>query len=276
MVFYSKLKHIVCAAVLVTSVAVAQEAPTVSLTVDEAVAYADANSRTLKSSALDLEIKKRAADLSWNQFLPSVNMSATVNRSNKVSSFSLPGMPDVEPTEADHWTAVGSVSIGWNFSFALVDGLRIIKKNYDVHYNKAVAHHLRGEYREAGLEYCEAIQLEPMKFEAHYNLAVLLRQLNRHRDSINELHKAAILILEEPDSSPLESTYIFNLLNDATRKFISSDEYYTEKLTDEPLGNISYTYVNGRIVPDEEFDKAILKNFKTCAGFEYFNEEEPE
>ena len=154
--------------------------------------------------------------------------------------------------------------------------LKFIKKNYDVHYNKAVAHHLRGEYREAGLEYCEAIQLEPMKFEAHYNLAVLLRQLNRHRDSINELHKAAILILEEPDSSPLESTYIFNLLNDATRKFISSDEYYTEKLTDEPLGNISYTYVNGRIVPDEEFDKAILKNFKTCAGFEYFNEEEPE
>ena len=151
--------------------------------------------------------------------------------------------------------------------------LKFIKKNYDVHYNKAVAHHLRGEFREAGLEYCEAIQLEPMKFEAHYNLAVLLRQLNRHRDSINELHKAAMLILEEPDSSPLESTYIFNLLNDATRKFITSDEYYAQKLTDEPLGNIGYTYVNGRIVPDEELDKAILKNFKTCAGFEFFNEE---
>ena len=41
-------------------------------------------------------------------------------------------------------------------------------------------------------------------------------------------------------------------------------------------GNIGYTYVNGKIVPDEEFDKAILKNFKTCAGFEYFNEEEEE
>ena len=73
-----------------------------------------------------------------------------------------------------------------------------------------------------------------------------------------------------------DSTYIFNLLNDATRKFITSDEYYTQKLSDEPLGNIGYTYVNGKIVPDEEFDKAILKNFKTCAGFEYFNEEEEE
>ena len=150
--------------------------------------------------------------------------------------------------------------------------LKFLKKNYDVRYNKAVAHHLRGEYREAGLEYCKAINIEPMKFEAHYNLAVLLRQLNRHRDSINELHKAAILILEEPDSSTLESTYIFNLLNDATRKFITSDEYYTQKLTDEPLGNISYTYVNGRIVADEEFDKAILKNFQTCSGLDYFKE----
>ena len=125
--------------------------------------------------------------------------------------------------------------------------LKFLKKNYDVRYNKAVAHHLRGEYREAGLEYCKAINIEPMKFEAHYNLAVLLRQLNRHRDSINELHKAAILILEEPD-------------------------YYTQKLTDEPLGNISYTYVNGRIVADEEFDKAILKNFQTCSGLDYFKE----
>ena len=155
---------------------------------------------------------------------------------------------------------------------AYTNALKFIKNSYDVRYNKAVAHHLRGEYRDAGLEYCRAIQLEPMKFEAHYNLAVLLRQLNRKKDSINELHKAAILILEEPSSTTLESTYIFNLLNDATRKFITSDEYYTEKMTDEPLGNIGYTYVNGRIVADEELDKAILKNFKTCSGLDYFKE----
>ena len=155
---------------------------------------------------------------------------------------------------------------------AYTNSLRFLKKNYDVYYNRAVAHHLRGEYREAGLDYCKAIKLEPMKFDAHYNLAVLLRQLNRHRDSINELQKAAILILEEPQSTTLEATYIFNLLNDATRKFITSDEYYTQKLTDEPLGSMSYTYVNGKIVPDEEFDKAIIKNFQSCAGFDFFKE----
>ncbi len=152
--------------------------------------------------------------------------------------------------------------------------LKILKKNYDVYYNKAVAHHLRGEYRDAGLEYCKAIDLEPMRFEAHYNLAVLLRSLNRYQDSISELEKAALLILETPDSSSLQSAYIFNLLNEVSRKFITSDEYYTQKLSEEPVGSISYTYVNGKVVADEEFDKAMLKNFKTCAGFEYFKEEE--
>ncbi len=150
--------------------------------------------------------------------------------------------------------------------------LKILKKNYDIYYNKAVAHHLRGEYREAGLDYCKAIELEPMRYEAHYNLAVLLRGIHRYRDSVSELQKAAMLILEEPDSSNLQSAYIFNLLNDVSRKFITSDEYYAQKLTDEPTTGISYTYVNGKIVPDEDFDKAIVKNFKTCAGFEFFNE----
>ena len=151
---------------------------------------------------------------------------------------------------------------------------KILKKNPDVFYNRAVAHHLRGEFREAGLDYCKAIDLAPMRFESHYNLAILLRSLNRHRESISELQKAALLITETPNSSELQTAYIFNLLNEVTRRFITSDEYFTQKLTDEPAGSISYTYVNGRIVPDEEFDKVMYKNFKTCAGFAYFNEEE--
>ena len=151
---------------------------------------------------------------------------------------------------------------------------KILKKNPDVFYNRAVAHHLRGEFREAGLDYCKAIDLAPMRFESHYNLAILLRELNRPREAISELQKAALLITETPNSSDLQTAYIFNLLNEVTRRLITSDEYYTQKLTDEPAGSMSYTYVNGRIVPDEEFDKVMYKNFKTCAGFAFFNEEE--
>ena len=159
---------------------------------------------------------------------------------------------------------------------AYTDALRFLKKNFDVYYNRAVAHHLRGEMREAGLDYCKAIDIAPMRFEAHYNLAVLLRHMKYYRESISELEKAALLITETPDDSGLQAAYIFNLLNEVSRRFITSNEYRVEKLTDEPVGSISYTYVNGRVVADEEFDKAMLKNFKTCAGFSRFNEEDDE
>ena len=156
---------------------------------------------------------------------------------------------------------------------AYTASLKILKKNYDIFYNRAVAHHLRGEYREAGLDYCKAINLEPMKFEAHYNLAVLLRHTHHYRESISELEKAALLITESADSSGLQTAYIFNLLNEVSRRFITSDDYGTQKLTDEPKGSISYTYVNGRIVADDEFDKAMLRNFKTCAGYDKLEDE---
>ncbi|MCQ2744456.1 MAG: tetratricopeptide repeat protein [bacterium] len=154
--------------------------------------------------------------------------------------------------------------------------LKLLKKNYDIYYNRAVAHHLRGEYRDAGLDYCKAIQISPMKFEGHYNLAVLLRQLNRNRDSITELQKAALLISESPNSSSIETTYIFNLLNEVSRRLITSDEYFTEKLSDLTPVYGSYTYIHGKVVADEDFDKAIYANFKTCAGIAYFEDKEEE
>jgi len=154
--------------------------------------------------------------------------------------------------------------------------IKILKKNYDLYYNRAVAHHLRGEYKEAGLDYCKAIDISPMKFEGHYNLAVLLRRLNKNRESVSELQKAALLISESPSSSTIETAYIFNLLNEVSRRLITSDEYYTQQLTDSITEGVKYTYVHGRVVADEDFDKAIYKNFKTCAGFTYFNEEDEE
>ena len=149
--------------------------------------------------------------------------------------------------------------------------LKFIKNKYDIYYNRAVAHHLRGEWRAAGLDYCKSIELKPEQFEAHYNLAVLLRSMSRYNDSKAELEKAAILILESPDSSELQTAYVFNLLNEVSRRFMSGTEYGVEKLTDKPTGSMSYTYVNGRIVADDDFDRAMAKNFRTCAGFETFN-----
>lgn len=125
---------------------VSAETNIITLTVDQAVDYANQNSKTLKSSAIDLEMKKRANDYKWNQLLPSVNVSATMSRSNEYTdptagmrpflnplykAHSFPEIPASEETEAKHWMARGNVGISWNFSFALVDGLRLIRKQYE-------------------------------------------------------------------------------------------------------------------------------------------------
>lgn len=125
---------------------VSAETNIITLTVDQAVDYANQNSKTLKSSAIDLEMKKRANDYKWNQLLPSVNVSATMSRSNEytdptagigemlnplMQAMGQQGFPASEETEAKHWRAVGNVGISWNFSFALVDGLRLIRKQYE-------------------------------------------------------------------------------------------------------------------------------------------------
>ena len=124
----------------------ADDGNSITLTVDQAVEYANQNSKTLKSSAIDLEMKKRANSFKWNQLLPSVSLSATMSRSNEytdptaaigemlnplMQDMGQSGFPASEVTESDHWTAVGNIGISWNFSFALIDGFRLIKKQYE-------------------------------------------------------------------------------------------------------------------------------------------------
>lgn len=114
-----------------------------NLTVEQAVDYANQNSKTLKSSAIDLEMKRRANSFKWNQLLPAVNVTGTISRSNEKVDTSAammegiagmlgrPAPAPAEITESDHWMVVGNVGISWNFSFALIDGMRLIKKQYE-------------------------------------------------------------------------------------------------------------------------------------------------
>ena len=112
----------------------------VTLTVDQAVSYALENSRTLKSADIDLEIKQRAADNSWNVFLPNVQVSGTMSRATEYSPSSKAyaeifstmsggkiSMPTDYEKEEDHWSTVGNVSIGWNFSLAMLKQIKATK-----------------------------------------------------------------------------------------------------------------------------------------------------
>lgn len=126
------------------------------LTVDDAVDYALKNSKTLKSAAIDLEIKKRASSVSWNTFLPSASLSGTLARSNDIdtikssvaSSIVLQGIPNVTYQKADSmvdsviddvygseeaalWHPVGSLSFSWAFNAAMIESISATKKQYE-------------------------------------------------------------------------------------------------------------------------------------------------
>lgn len=152
--------------------------------------------------------------------------------------------------------------------------IKIMKKDYDAHYNLALAYHLIGDYNNAGLMYCEAIKYSPMEYDAHYNLAILLRRMKFYKESLDEMEKATTLITDKEGASARQR-YIFDVMNDVTRTILSENEkkYMVDKIDEERV-NTPVTYVNGKLVSSEELDKAIIKNFRTCGAKKLFLDED--
>ena len=138
-----------------------------------------------------------------------------------------------------------------------------------------MTYHLLGDYKEAGLTYCKAIELNPMNYEAHYNLAILLRHLKYYKESLDELEKATTLITNGGgNNAAARQRYVFDVMNDVTRTILAnSNSDLIDKISDEPTKNSYVTYVNGKIVLTEELDNAIIKNLKVCSAKKIFLED---
>ena len=127
----------------------------------------------------------------------------------------------------------------------------INKKSYDSLYNLALTHHLLGNTKEAGLNYCKAIEADPMKYEAHLNLGILLDGLKYYDYAIKEFRKAGLLI----DSGDYETTlYLNNLLNDSYKKEAIHKSSEEEKY-------ITRYYVEEK-EEKENFFSELMKKFK--------------
>lgn len=168
------------------------------------------------------------------------------------------------------------------------------KDSYNINYNYALANHIYGDYKEAGLGYCRAIEAQPMAFDAHYNLAILLRKLGKLREAQEELEKAMLIANGEQD--PYISKYIFNVYSQivekstqtqgtATNKALSPESQVKEGMktphinTDsienenDPLGVNYVTHVDGKVVVDsEEIDKYMKKTFSRCTAKKIFED----
>jgi outer membrane protein TolC len=123
------------------------------ITADEAVELALLNNLSLERERIALDTRKRASDLVWNQFLPELDVRGTLNRTNMATSQTamapsaiinptglspLPGgtLPSavfgVSPYSVDvpQWSVSGNFSATLTFSFALIQGIRKIKLDY--------------------------------------------------------------------------------------------------------------------------------------------------
>lgn len=149
---------------------------------------------------------------------------------------------------------------------------KILPKNYDVRYNLALVLQLMGDTQKAGKEYCDAISLEPLNYEAHYNLAILLRHLKRYDEAVSELEKAGLIL--DVGGDGYNSQYVYGVLNEINSTLLNlrGHEYLVEHIDDKPSSaEYQYTYVHGKVVATDALDRAIYKNMKTCASYDFFN-----
>ncbi|MEE3348613.1 MAG: tetratricopeptide repeat protein [Candidatus Gastranaerophilaceae bacterium] len=157
------------------------------------------------------------------------------------------------------------------------EAVKILKNDYDARYNLALAYHLNGDFNLAGLTYCKAIKLAPLNYEAHYNLAVLLSHLKYYKEALKELQKANSIVRgEEGDTN--QTRYVFDIMNDVTRKILKDDEgrkYMSEEFSKETEDSMKHVkYVNGKVVSSEELDSAMYKDMQNCAGRSIFRNED--
>lgn len=125
--FWSALILLLCGAFLFAQESQINEKKSDSeklvLTVEESVKLALENNKTLKSSAIDLEIKKRASDYSWNSLLPGLQLSGSLARSNNKDSVISNIENSLNSTKPLAFLGGVSSSILKGADQALIDGL---------------------------------------------------------------------------------------------------------------------------------------------------------
>lgn len=148
---------------------------------------------------------------------------------------------------------------------AYENALKLLGSDYDTSYNLALTYHLVGDYKKAGLNYCKTIETAPMHYEAHYNLAILLKKLKQYELAADELEKATLLATT---TSINKSEYIINVLSGVSQILVR--EAVSKELPDENTPVSLAALDNGKIGYTEELDTLVLESFRNCKSKPYF------
>lgn len=149
-----------------------------------------------------------------------------------------------------------------------------ILKSYNSNYNLGLIHQLLKNKNQAGYYYCKAIEKEPMNYEAHFNLAVLLNDMKDYTGAASEFKKAGLLLDSIGDN--IKTHYIYDILSEVNQKIaIDNDSDYFKKLKEDEEKKSVAKYKAGKLVIDynDNDNNEFIKSFKTCAGKEIFTGE---
>ena len=95
------------------------------ITPDTAVEMAIRNNLNLESARLGLDIRRRRADMAWNNFLPGATVTGTLFRENAATVVQMPF-----PVTIPQWGMTGAFTATLDFSFALIEGMRAARLDY--------------------------------------------------------------------------------------------------------------------------------------------------
>jgi outer membrane protein TolC len=107
------------------------EGPT-RLSPDTAVEMAIKNNLLLEQARIGTDIKKRKSDLVWNEFLPTIGANGTLARTNwqlSEQGFDFNTFKPYSITDPQ-WSVNAGISAELTFSFALIQGIRSFKQDY--------------------------------------------------------------------------------------------------------------------------------------------------
>ncbi|MCA1950002.1 MAG: TolC family protein [Treponema sp.] len=209
----------------VSSVLSAQEVRT--LNIDEAVNLAIAQNLSLNNTKRDLGTKQRKADTAWNVFIPTVDVSGTLARTNEVSTVtalvpvppaSMGGIYDyVMPfsRELPQWSLSSRLSASLTLNIALFEGLKNVRMDYEngkISYEKARAQ-LERDVRKS---YLQILLLKENIALLKENLAAAERRLATARQNYRSGLVPELTVLQaqvgvenlKPTIQDLENSYL--------------------------------------------------------------------
>ena len=146
-----------------------------------------------------------------------------------------------------------------------------LKDDYDNTYNLALTEHLLGDYNEAAREYCKAINIAPLKYEAHYNFALLLRTMNLNKEALDEFEKTTMLL--DYNNNYEKNKYIYGIITEIKRRIINEGGYdfLKDRVDVTSISQDDIVYSHGKIISSNQKNLNMEKLMK-CSYEKQFEE----